>query len=223
MTIVLVEPWVGSWRMRVLLVINGSILLSYPCINIHRSIVSVDWEIKYSCSSLHKFRSIGTKARFATIRKVDSIVCTPKICAVISTGRCPCHSSHLFKFREKSSIQSLAIAIVSLLTMNLVVVHKSHMFLQSMMHECNTIWLWLIIISDHTWFVLKPLDLISSYTVHTSCTHAIVSSSTEEPKTSLNFILIIIIPNWNLICKLMVHVSSVVLVWVIPCHWVWCG
>ena len=223
MAIVLVEPRVGSWRGGAPLVINRSILLSYPCINIHRTIVSIYRQIKYSSSSLHKFRSIGAKARLATIRKVDSIVCTPKICAMISTSRCPCHSTHLFKFREQSCIQSLAIAVVSFLTMHLIVVHKSHMFLQSMVHECNTIWLWLIIISDHTWFILEPFDLISSHTVHTSCAHAIVSSSTEEPKTSLNFILIIIIPDWDLICKLMVHVSSVVLVWVIPCHWVWCS
>jgi len=55
------------------------------------------------------------------------------------------------------------------------------MLLEGVVHESDAVLFEGVVVRDLIRLILEPLDLIPPDTVHTTCTHAVVTSRTEEP------------------------------------------
>ena len=84
---------------------------------------------------------------------------------MVATCGYPLDSSHLFEFREEASVQRLAAAIVSLASMHRVVIDKCHVFLESMVHEGDSVSSEAVVCGQAFRLFLEPLDLISSHAI----------------------------------------------------------
>ena len=93
-----------------------------------------------------------------------------------------------------------------------IVVHHSHVLLQCVMHESQTVAAsWIIHVETIT-LVLEPLNLVTSHAIHTSIAVAVSTTGTKEPKSEVDNAWVHSVLDSDLICKLMIHFLSIVLV-----------
>ena len=95
--------------MQIRLVINSAILLPDPGVYSHFSSFLIDKQIKYSSASLRELGTVRSEACLASVGKVYARVGTPKVGAVVATGRDPLDCSLLLDFRKKTRIDTLAV------------------------------------------------------------------------------------------------------------------
>lgn len=72
--------------------------------------------------------------------------------------------------------------------MHWIVIDQAHMFLQTMVHECDAVCTAWIGLGQKITLFFKPLNLVTSDTVHASGSQAVCPTSAKEPETNVGLV-----------------------------------
>ena len=134
---------------------------------------------------------------------------------MIAASRNPLNRTLLLDLGEQARIYRLAAGKISLLAMHRVMVNQLHVFLQTVVHECDSIGSARVISWQEIALLFVPLDLVTSDAIHAARSHAVGPARAEEPKAKVNNVVMESILHWQLVSELVMHAQTVkiVVIW----------
>ena len=121
----------------------------------------------------------------------------------------------LLDLGEQARVYRLAARKISLLAMHRVMVHQLHVFLQSVVHKCDSISSAWVIRWQKIALLFVPLDLVTSDAIHATSSHAVGPARAKEPEAKVGHIVVDGVLHGQFVCELVMHAQPVeiVIVW----------